>query len=139
MEEPTNKINDALKWHFFNLYCMALSDNEFDFTERQALYQIGIKHGIAPEQINEFVLTANLKPVVPEAMNGKVECLYELTQMAWADGQITPEENQTIKKCVIRIWKRQKNVMPSLRISYRTWDGRKDIQCTDISLLQRTI
>ncbi|MBQ0103478.1 MAG: hypothetical protein KBS99_04810 [Prevotellaceae bacterium] len=102
MEEPTNKINDALKWHFFNLYCMALSDNEFDFTERQALYQIGIKHGIAPEQINEFVLTANLKPVVPEAMNGKVECLYELTQMAWADGQITPEENQTIKKCVIR-------------------------------------
>lgn len=102
MEEPTNKMNDALKWHFFNLYCMALSDNEFDFTERQMLYQIGIKHGITPEQINEFVLTANLKPIVPETMGGKVECLYELTQMAWADGQITPEEKQAIKKCVIR-------------------------------------
>lgn len=102
MEEQINKMNDAMKWHFFNLYCMALSDNEFDLTERQMLYQIGIKHGIAPEQINEFVLTANLKPVVPETVNGKVECLYELTQMAWADGQITSEERSLIKKCVIR-------------------------------------
>lgn len=102
MEEQTNMMNDAMKWHFFNLYCMALSDNEFDFTERQMLYQIGVKHGIAPEQINEFVLTANLIPDVPKSLSGKVEYLYEITQMAWADGQITPEEKQTIKKCVIR-------------------------------------
>lgn len=101
MEEQTNKMNDALKWHFFNLYCMALSDNEFDFTERQMLYQIGVKHGIAPEQINEFVLTANLKPIVPETMSSKVEYLYELTQMAWADGHIAIEEKRAIKKCVV--------------------------------------
>lgn len=109
MNESITTMNDAIKWHFFNLYCMALSDNEFDFTERQMLYQIGVKHGIEAEQINQFVLTANLKPSVPDSIEGKVECLYELTLMAWADGQITPEEKETIKKCVIRYGFKKEN------------------------------
>lgn len=95
-------IDDVLKWHFFNLYCMALSDEEFDFTERQVLYGIGVEHGITPEQINEVILTANIAPAVPETTEGKVECLYDLVRMAWADGKIEPEERDIVKKCVIR-------------------------------------
>ena len=105
MEESkvsTPVIDDVLKWHFFNLYCMALSDEEFDFTERQVLYEIGVEHGITPEQINEVILTTNIAPAVPETIEGKVECLYDLVRMAWADGKIEPEQRDIVKKCVVR-------------------------------------
>ena len=96
------EMNDAMKWHFFNLYCLALSDGQFDFTELQTLYSIGVEHGITSEQINQVVLTANISPTIPDTNDGKVECLYDLTRMAWADGKIEPEEREIIKKCVIR-------------------------------------
>ena len=102
-------IKDDLKWHFFNLYCLALSDEEFDFTERQTLYGIGIEYGLTPEQINEVVLTANIPPAVPDAIEQKVSYLYDLTRMAWADGKIEVEERNAIKKCVIRYGFLQEN------------------------------
>ena len=95
-------IDDALKWHFFNLYCMALSDEEFDFTERQVLYEIGLEHGLSPEEINKVILTANITPTIPATTEDKVEYLYDLAKMAWADGKIEPEERAVIKKCIIR-------------------------------------
>ena len=93
---------DDLKWHFFNLYCLALSDEQFDFSELQTLYTIGVEHGITPEQINQVVLTANLAPTVPASIEGKVEYLYDLARMAWADGKIAQEEREIMKKCVVR-------------------------------------
>lgn len=103
-QDKTTKteMNDVLKWHFFNLYCLALSDEQFDLTELQTLYSIGVEHGITSEQINQVVLTANITPTIPDTINGKVECLYDLARMAWADGKIEPEERKIIKKCVIR-------------------------------------
>lgn len=95
-------MDDVLKRHFFNLYCLALSDGYLDFKELQTLYDIGVEHGITPEQINQLVLTANIAPKVPKAIAEKVECLYDLTRMAWADGKIAQEEHDIIKKCVIR-------------------------------------
>lgn len=105
MEErkvTTPVIDDVLKWHFFNLYYMALSNEEFDFTERQVLYEIGVEHGITPEQINEVILTPNIAHAVPETTEGKVECLYDLVRMAWADGKIEQEERDIVKKYVVR-------------------------------------
>lgn len=95
-------IDDVVKRHFFNLYCLALSDGYLDFTELQTLYEIGVEHGITHDQINQLVLTANLAPKAPETIAEKVEYLYDLTRMAWADGKIEPEERDIIKKCVIR-------------------------------------
>ena len=96
------EMDDALKWHFFNLYCLALSDEQFDFSELQTLYTIGVEHGITSEQINQIVLTANISPTIPDTIEGKVECLYDLARLAWADGKIEPEEREIIKKCIIR-------------------------------------
>ena len=107
----TTTMDDALKWHFFNLYCLALSDEEFDFKERQTLYSIGIERGLTPEQINEVVLTTNIAPAIPETIEGKVECLYDLVRMAWADGKIEPEEKEIIRKCVVRYGFLQENAM----------------------------
>ena len=103
-EKQTTKLvmDDVLKRHFFNLYCLALSDGYLELSELQTLYDIGVEHGITPDQINKLVLTANLAPKVPETISEKVECLYDLTRMAWADGKIAQEERDIIKKCVIR-------------------------------------
>ena len=94
-------MDDVLKRHFFNHYCLALSDGYLDFKELQTLYDIGVERGITPEQINQWVLTANIAPKVPETLSEKVECLYDLTRMAWADEKIAQEERDIIKKCVI--------------------------------------
>ena len=107
MEQEQNKAtkvepDDALKWHFFNLYCLALSDEQFDFTELNTLYSIGVEYGITAEQINKIVLTANISPTIPDTINDKIEYLYDLTRMAWADGKIEPEEREIIKKYVVR-------------------------------------
>lgn len=103
-ENQTTKpvMDDVMRRHFFNLYCLALSDGYLDFSELQTLYDIGVEHGITPDQINQLVLTANIAPQVPDTIAEKVECLYDLTRMAWADGKIEPEEREIIKKCVIR-------------------------------------
>ena len=102
-KQPTKPVmEDVMKRHFFNLYCLALSDGYLDFTELQTLYDIGVERGITPEQINQWVLTANITPKVPETLFEKVECLYDLTRMAWADGKIAQEERDIIKKFVIR-------------------------------------
>ena len=95
-------MDDVMRRHFFNLYCLALSDGYLDFSELQTLYDIGVEHGITPDQIKLLVLTANIAPQVPETIAEKVECLYDLARMAWADGKIAPEEREIIKKCVIR-------------------------------------
>ena len=104
-------MDDALKWHFFNLYCLSLSDEEFDLKERQMLYSIGIERGLTPEQINEVVLTTNIAPTVPDTIEGKIDFLYDLVRMAWADGKIEPEEREIIRKCVIRYGFLQENAM----------------------------
>ena len=104
MEKDKGKMiemDDAMKWHFFNLYCLALSDMQFDITELQTLYSIGVEHGITSDQINQVVLTANISSTIPDTIEGKVECLYDLARMAWADGSVKPEEREVIKKCVI--------------------------------------
>ncbi len=101
-EENKTNLEDSLVWHFFNLYCLAVSDNEFDFKERQMLYKIGVEHGITPSQINEVALTTNIKPVVPSDLKTKINYLYDLVRLAWADGKIEQEERSIIKKCIIR-------------------------------------
>lgn len=105
MIETNNKIqnvDDSLKWHFFNLYCMALSDTDFDPREAELLYKIGLEHGLNKSVIDEIVVTSGLRPVIPQTLEEKVSYLYDLARMAWADGVIEDEERIVLKKYVLR-------------------------------------
>ena len=105
MIETNNKIqnvDDSLKWHFFNLYCMALSDTDFDPREAELLYKIGLEHGLNKSVIDEIVVTSGLHPVIPQTLEEKVSYLYDLARMAWADGVIEDEERIVLKKYVLR-------------------------------------
>lgn len=98
---PEN-VSDALKWHFFNLYCMALSDTDFDPKEAELLYKIGLRYGLSKSVINEIVITSGLRPVVPQTLEEKVAYLYDLAQMVWADGIVEEEERKALKKYIVR-------------------------------------
>lgn len=99
--QPQN-VSDALKWHFFNLYCMALSDTDFDPREAELLYKIGLRHGLSKSVIDDIVVTSGLRPVIPQTLEEKVAYLYDLTQMAWADDVIEEAERIVLKKYIVR-------------------------------------
>lgn len=113
METKNNKqvdnIDNRLKWHFFNLYCMALSDNDFDPKEAELLYKIGLEHGLDKNMIDEIATTSGLHPEAPKTLEEKVTYLYDLTRMAWADGKIEEEERQMLMKNTIRFGFKEEN------------------------------
>ena len=99
------QMDEKQRWHFFILYCMALSDADFAVAEREMLYTIGIENGITPEALNQFItsigLTSNIKPLIPAKTKDKVAVLYDLARMAWADGVIEESERVLLKKYVL--------------------------------------
>lgn len=99
------QMDEKQRWHFFILYCMALSDADFAVAEREMLYTIGIENGITPEALNQFItgigLTSNIKPLIPANTKDKVAVLYDLARMAWADGVIEESERVLLKKYVL--------------------------------------
>ena len=100
--KKASEIDDSLKWHFFNMYCMALSDTDFDPKEAELLYKIGLEHGLDKTVIDEIVVTSGLRPEAPVTIEEKVAYLYDLTRMAWADGKIEEEERLVLIKNILR-------------------------------------
>ncbi|MBQ6208184.1 MAG: hypothetical protein IJK42_00205 [Prevotella sp.] len=107
--KQANVIDDSLKWHFFNMYCMALSDTDFDPKEAELLYKIGLEHGLDKNVIDEIVVTSGLRPEIPITMEEKVSYLYDLTRMAWADGKIEGEEQLVLQKNILRFGFKDEN------------------------------
>lgn len=101
VENSNGNIEESIKWHFFNLYCLALSDSEFNKQEKELLYKIGIEYGITEDTINGIVVTSGLNPVLPETLEDKVHYLYDLTRMAWADGIIEESEKTLLRKYIL--------------------------------------
>ena len=105
----TRNVDESLKWHFFNLYCMALSDTDFDPKEAELLYKIGLEHGLDKTTIDEIVVTSGLRPEVPATIDDKVAYLYDLARMAWADGKIEDEERHVLLKNILRFGFKDEN------------------------------
>jgi uncharacterized tellurite resistance protein B-like protein len=90
-------LDEIQKGHFLNLYHMALCDVEVDTTELEALYRIGEEKGIDKAEIDSIVLRPDLiKFSPPETILEKMEYLYDLAQIAWADGKIDASERRAM-------------------------------------------
>lgn len=88
-----------LKSHFLRLYQMALIDDNFDVLELQMLYQFADERGIPKEELDKLFLNPiNSDLSIPSDLNTRVEYLFDLTRIIWADGQITVDEMNTLKK-----------------------------------------
>jgi uncharacterized tellurite resistance protein B-like protein len=88
-----------LKSHFLRLYQMALSDDQFDVLELQMLYHFADERGIPREELDKLFLNPiNSELSIPEELNTRIEYLYDFTRMIWADGKITIDELNMLKK-----------------------------------------
>ena len=87
-----------LKSHFIRLYQMALSDDNFDVLELQMLYHLAEQRGIPKEELDKLFLNPiNQESNLPEELNVRIEYLYDLTCIMWADGIINDDELNTLK------------------------------------------
>lgn len=127
-EKQVLDVGDALKWHFFNLYCMALSDTDFDPREAELMYKIGLEHGLSKSTIDEIVVTSGLRPVIPHSLEEKVFYLYDLVRMAWADGVIEEEEKVVLKKYIIRFGFEKSNADNIVNYLLESVKSKKDIE-----------
>jgi uncharacterized tellurite resistance protein B-like protein len=94
-----NIISVQLKSHFLRLYQMALTDDDFDVLELQMMYHLAEEKGIPKDELDKlFFNPVNTKLSIPEDLNTRIEYLYDLTKIMWADGVITADEINTLKK-----------------------------------------
>jgi uncharacterized tellurite resistance protein B-like protein len=99
------------KARFLSLYCMVLADGTVDVRELETLYRIGKdSYGVSPDEINRMVVGAGTS--IPEfsSFEDKVELLYQLAEIAWADGKIEDTELNLMRKYAIRFGFIEENV-----------------------------
>lgn len=96
MEEHT--ISEEVKSHFLRLYQIALADDEFSPLEMKLLYQFASERNISKDQLDE-ILVAHSGPItIPETLEKRIEYLYDFALMIWADGVVTDDEYNALKK-----------------------------------------
>jgi len=88
-----------LKSHFLRLYQIALADENFDVLELQMLYNLADERGIPKEELDKMFLSPiNNDLNIPNDLNTRVEYLYDLARIMWADEKITLDEMNSLKK-----------------------------------------
>lgn len=80
---------------------MAICDDDFSPLELKMLYKSAEERGISSKNLDEILLNPiNSKSLIPETIDEKVEYLYDLTVMIWADGIVSENEYSALKKYV---------------------------------------
>lgn len=120
----TTEPTESLKAHFLRLYQMAICDDNFSPLELKALYKSAEDRGISPKNLDEILLNpVNSKIAVPQSIEEKIDCLYDLTVMIWADGEVSPNERTSLEKYVLMFGFMEEN---SLQIVDYLIDSVKD-------------
>lgn len=91
-------INTELKSHFLRLYQIACADENFAAIEMKQLYKFAEQRGIAAEYLNNILLNPVHQMEIPSTVEKKIEYLYDLAIMIWADEKITEDEYNLLKK-----------------------------------------
>lgn len=106
-------MNTNEKKMFLGLYQMLLADAEVHPKELEVLYQIGKeKGGISEEEIQNAVFSPNTFVVLDSLSNDdRIEYLYNLSRIAWADGKIDEKEKEVLHDASKRLGFAQENVV----------------------------
>lgn len=104
-------LTPELKSHFLNLYQMALSDSHVDMKELETLYRLGASKGISQEEIDNLLLSpGDVTFSMPETVPEKIDYLYDLCLIAWADGVLEEDEKKTLASYCSRFGFRDENI-----------------------------
>ncbi len=97
-------MNEKLKPIFLSLYSMVMADGIVSAKELETLYRIGREnYNLTSEEINNCVVSAGSSYAAPEYVTDKIKVLYEMAEIAWADGMIDETEIQLLKRYAIRM------------------------------------
>lgn len=91
-------ISIQLKSHFLRLYQIACSDENFEMLELKQLYQFASKRGVDTEQLQNILIDPVFRLSIPESVDERIEYLYDLAVMIWADQKVSDDEYNALKK-----------------------------------------
>ena len=81
------------KKHLRNLVALANSDGHLHKDERALIYRIGEKYGLKKRQVTFIIEDVKQQELfVPEKDDDKMDQLYDLLQMIYADGVVDDNE-----------------------------------------------
>jgi uncharacterized tellurite resistance protein B-like protein len=84
-----------------NLISLASSDGNLDDMERDLIVKIGRKRGLKDWQIQELLDDRSNKEIfLPESISNRMEMLYDLMQIVYADNSVTPHEVKYVTNIV---------------------------------------
>lgn len=91
-------LTAELKGQFLRLYQMALTDGDFSPAEWKMLYQFAEERNIPREDLDKTLIETTGVIEVPQSVEKKIEYLFDLCRMIWADGKVTEDELATLRK-----------------------------------------
>lgn len=101
---PYCTMDDNLKSRFLALYCMVLADGVIDIKELETLYRIGREHyNVSADEINQAIRESGTSFIMPENLESKIRLLYNLTEIALADGVLDVTEKNLLKRYAKRM------------------------------------
>lgn len=93
-----------MKSRFLSLFCMVVADGVVEARELETFYRIGREHyGLTPEEIAPAVVSLGSSFVMPTRMEERVSLLYQMAQIAWADGEIDDTERDMLVRYAVRL------------------------------------
>ena len=96
------KLTNELKSHFLHLYEMAMADKDFSPLELKMLYHFAAEREISKAELDALLLKPSSEFVLPESFQKRLEYLYDLGRMVWADGVVTEDEKTTLRKFCVK-------------------------------------
>jgi len=105
-----NEITTELKSHFLRLYQMALADDNFDVLEMKMLYSFAEDRNVSKEELDAILMSDYQESSIPETLALKIEYLYDLSIMIWADEIVTDDEITTLKKYCLKFGFLEENI-----------------------------
>ena len=103
-------MDQTKKSQFLALYRMVLADGVIDPLELETIYRIGTEsYGLTQDEITDSLQNAGTSLQLPQTIEDKVKFLFNLAEVAWADGVIEPSEKELLRKDVIHLGFEEEN------------------------------
>ena len=103
-------MDQTKKSQFLALYRMVLADGVIDPLELETIYRIGTEsYGLTQDEITDSLQNAGTSLQLPQTIEDKVKFLFNLAEVAWADGVIEPSEKELQRKYVIHLGFEEEN------------------------------
>ncbi len=84
-----------------NLIALASSDGSLDDDEVRLIYTIGARRGLKEWQISELLEESEKHPFfMPESVGNRMNLLYDVMQIVYADGKVSESEFVFIKNVI---------------------------------------